>query len=137
MSYTLTVGCPQCGGPLTHLKQTGNRWSDAIGAEAECPVCDLVVAIQVEMTWKVRNHKLGAPTLTKLPLAPLMRAMRCETANQLGAMIGLNRASVQRLKSDGVPIHRADEFAVLCGLHATEVWGEAFYASLTPETVDA
>jgi len=67
---------------------------------------------------------------TTLPLQPLMDLGNYETANDLGRVLGLTRTNVQQLKARGVPIHRADEFAVACGFHPTEVWGEAYYAPL-------
>lgn len=127
--YQLHLGCPHCGGELRHVSTDGEPWSDTIGATAKCPVCSCVVTITVEMTWKA-PHQKGRGKMTKLPLGPLMKAMRCETANELGAMTGLSRAAVQRLKCQGVPIHRADALAVMCGVHAAEVWGDEFYSVL-------
>jgi len=54
------------------------------------------------------------------------------TVNDLGLVLGLSRGALQRLKRDGVPIERADTFAVRCGFHATEVWGDEFYAPRHP-----
>lgn len=65
-------------------------------------------------------------TRTKLPLQTLMDRAGCTTANELGAIIGLNRSAVQRLKSQGVPIVRADTLAMMCGFHPIEVWGAAY-----------
>lgn len=69
----------------------------------------------------------GPSRLTKLSLQMLMEIGGYKTVNELGLVLGLNRGALQRLKHDGVPIERADEFAVKCGFHATEVWGEDFY----------
>jgi len=67
---------------------------------------------------------------TTLPLQPLMELGGYETANEIGRVLGISRSNVQALKVRGVPIHRADEFAVKCGFHPTEVWGDAYYAPL-------
>ena len=73
----------------------------------------------------------GPAPLTKLPLEPLMILGGYETANDLGRVLKLSRSNVQQLKARGVPIHRADEFAVACGFHPLEVWGDDFLAPLT------
>lgn len=67
---------------------------------------------------------------TTLPLQALMDVGGYETANELGRVLGLTRANVQQLKARGVPILRADEFAIKCGLHPLEVWGDAYMAPL-------
>lgn len=68
--------------------------------------------------------------LTTLPFEDLMRVGGYETANEIGRVLGVSRGVVQQLKVRGVPIHRADEYAIACGFHPVEVWGDAYYAPL-------
>lgn len=72
-----------------------------------------------------------AHVLTKLSIVELMERGGYATVNELGRVIGVRRHNLQRMKHDGVPITRADEFAVKCGFHPTEVWGDDYYRGLT------
>lgn len=77
------------------------------------------------------------PRLTKLPLEPLMLAGRYATAGELGLVLDRTRSCIQRLKNDGVPIHRADQFAIACGFHPSEVWGDDYYQALIADEAEA
>ncbi len=76
-------------------------------------------------------------TATKLPLSTLMERGGYKTANDLGRVLGLSRASIQRAKHEGVPIMRADTFALACGFHPIEVWGDLYYQALDQVDADA
>lgn len=76
------------------------------------------------------SPRRGPLPFTKLSLEALMVAARCDTAGELARMLGLTNSNVRALRSRGVPIHRADEFACKIGLHPTQVWGEEFYQAL-------
>ena len=127
-TYVLHLSCPVCGNALHHVASI-EPLCDTIGARAECRHCDTEVSITVEMTYK-RRHHVGALPKNTLPLAPLLVAMSCATYREFGDMVGIPRGVVQRFASHGVPILRADELAVLCGLHPATVWGDSYYGAV-------
>lgn len=69
----------------------------------------------------------GPARLTKLAIQPLMERGGYQTANDLGRVVGASRSVIQQAKTRGIPIHRADKWALLCGFLPIEIWGELFY----------
>ncbi len=60
----------------------------------------------------------------RLPLTPFLARFGMCSADALAARMGVDRASIQRWKRDGIPWSRADQLAVASGLHPAEVWAE-------------
>lgn len=136
-TYTLHLRCPSCAGPLEHTTNTGMGWNNATSAACRCRACGVEIVVCVTMTVlePTKSHgrpeqpvvRRSLPAENRVPLAPLYRAAGCETDGDLAAVLQVSRGTILRLKREGVPVTRADAFAIAIDTHPALLWPDEFY----------
>lgn len=61
------------------------------------------------------------------PLALLLGVLDC-SLSALAVRVGASGSTVSRAATVGLTEAQADRWAIACGLHPAEVWGQSWYA---------
>lgn len=74
------------------------------------------------------THRRGPRPAQKLPYEPFARCFEEGTWDRhIGELLGLTRTALQAYKSRGIPVYKADRWAITIGLHPAVIWGDLWW----------
>lgn len=114
--------------PSDDRDETGWSWAWAL-REARA----ISRRLRKEATAELRAERLFL-SRTTVPLEPLLAATNAETPAHLARLVGVHTGNMTRVVNRGLSLDQADRWAVVCGFHPTEVWGDAFWVGTDLDT---